>query len=168
MRSPGERTSPSAALAEVRAVYRDLAARPIERNCELRTQCCHFKLTGTTPYLTRGEALLAAHALKAKALLEHAWQVDVERTGVVPVDLGRGTYVGDVAHMRRSYSCLLNPANQTGIDDAVAPVICRLDGLLLRLLLKNLDCPFRREASEAGADQWENGIHEGRGGVSVS
>jgi len=65
MRSPGERTSPSAALAEVRAVYRDLAARPIERNCELRTQCCHFKLTGKTPYLTRGEALLAAHALKA-------------------------------------------------------------------------------------------------------
>ena len=65
MRPPGERTSPSAALAEVRAVYRDLAARPIERNCELRTQCCHFKLTGKTPYLTRGEALLAARAWKA-------------------------------------------------------------------------------------------------------
>ena len=52
-------------IAEVRAVYRDLAARPIERNCELRTQCCHFKLTGKTPYLTRGEALVAARALKA-------------------------------------------------------------------------------------------------------
>ena len=52
-------------LAEVRSVYRELAARPIERNCELRTQCCHFKLTGKTPYLTRGEALLAARALKA-------------------------------------------------------------------------------------------------------
>ena len=65
MRSSGGRTSPSAALAEVRAVYRDLAARPIERSCELRTQCCHFKLTGKTPYLTRGEALLAARAWKA-------------------------------------------------------------------------------------------------------
>lgn len=65
MRSLGGRPSPAAALAEVRAVYRDLAARPIERNCELRAQCCHFKLTGKTPYLTRGEALLAAHALKA-------------------------------------------------------------------------------------------------------
>ena len=52
-------------LAEVRAVYRDLAARPIERNCSLRTECCHFKLTGKTPYLTRGEALLAARALRA-------------------------------------------------------------------------------------------------------
>lgn len=52
-------------LAGVRAAYRELAARPIERNCELRAQCCHFKLTGKTPYLTRGEALLAARALKA-------------------------------------------------------------------------------------------------------
>jgi uncharacterized protein len=65
MRSLGGRPSPAAALEEVRQVYRDLAARPIERHCELRTQCCHFKLTGKTPYLTRGEALLAAHALKA-------------------------------------------------------------------------------------------------------
>jgi Fe-S-cluster containining protein len=60
-RAPVEEES----LAEVRAVYRDLAERPIERNCELRTECCHFKLTGRTPYLTRGEALLAAQALKA-------------------------------------------------------------------------------------------------------
>jgi Fe-S-cluster containining protein len=65
MRSAGARPSPAVALEEVRQVYRDLAARPIERACELRTQCCHFKLTGKTPYLTRGEALLAAHALKA-------------------------------------------------------------------------------------------------------
>jgi Fe-S-cluster containining protein len=65
MRSLGGRPSPAAALEEVRQVYRDLATRPIERHCELRTECCHFKLTGKTPYLTRGEALLAAHALKA-------------------------------------------------------------------------------------------------------
>ncbi|MFM8886942.1 MAG: YkgJ family cysteine cluster protein [Chthoniobacterales bacterium] len=52
-------------IAEVRSVYCDLAARPIERDCQLRTECCHFKLTGKTPYLTRGEAMLAARALKA-------------------------------------------------------------------------------------------------------
>jgi Fe-S-cluster containining protein len=56
---------PTTALNQVRQVYRDLAARPIERSCQLRTECCHFKLTGKTPYLTRGEALLAARALKA-------------------------------------------------------------------------------------------------------
>jgi Fe-S-cluster containining protein len=55
----------NAALAEVRAVYSDLAARPIDRRCMLRTECCHFKLTGLTPFLTKGEALLAAKALRA-------------------------------------------------------------------------------------------------------
>lgn len=53
------------ALAEVRAVYAALQDRPVERACTLRTGCCHFKLTGLTPYLTRGEALLAARALRA-------------------------------------------------------------------------------------------------------
>ena len=49
----------------VRAIYAELAARPIERACELRTECCHFKLTGRTPFLTKGEALTAAKALRA-------------------------------------------------------------------------------------------------------
>ena len=53
------------ALAQVRAIYAELAARPIERACTLRTECCHFKLTGRTPYLTKGEALTAAKALRA-------------------------------------------------------------------------------------------------------
>lgn len=54
-----------AAMAEVRAVYSELAMRPIERACVLRTECCHFAITGLTPYLTRGEALLAARAFRA-------------------------------------------------------------------------------------------------------
>src|SRR4051794_28580976 len=54
-----------ATLAEVRNVYVDLAQRPIERNCIRKTECCHFKLTGRTPYLTKGEALVAAKALHA-------------------------------------------------------------------------------------------------------
>jgi Fe-S-cluster containining protein len=49
----------------VRDIYRDLAQRPIERDCQLRTECCHFKLTGKTPYLTKGESLVAAQALRA-------------------------------------------------------------------------------------------------------
>jgi Fe-S-cluster containining protein len=64
-----------AALAEVRQVYIDLAQRPIERNCVRRTKCCHFKLTGRTPYLTKGEAIVAAKAFRAtgrKSLPEKA------------------------------------------------------------------------------------------------
>ena len=53
------------ALEEVRAVYADLSRRPVERNCVRLQECCHFKLTGRTPYLTKGEALLAAKALRA-------------------------------------------------------------------------------------------------------
>ncbi len=55
----------AAALAEVRAIYADLAARPVERACTLLTECCHFKRTGLTPFLTKGEAALAAKALRA-------------------------------------------------------------------------------------------------------
>jgi len=52
-------------LAQVRAVYTDLAARSVERNCLRRTECCQFHLTGKVPQLTRGEALLAAHSFRA-------------------------------------------------------------------------------------------------------
>ena len=52
-------------MTEVRRVFAELAARPIERQCLRRTECCQFKLTGLTPYLTKGEALVAARALRA-------------------------------------------------------------------------------------------------------
>jgi len=55
----------AAALAEVRAVYADLSRRPVERRCTLLTQCCQFKITGLTPYLTKGEALVAARGVRA-------------------------------------------------------------------------------------------------------
>ncbi|MDQ6624389.1 MAG: YkgJ family cysteine cluster protein, partial [Verrucomicrobiota bacterium] len=64
-----------AEMSEVRAIYAALDERPIERNCTRLQECCHFKLTGRTPYLTSGEALVAAQALKAtgrKSLPENA------------------------------------------------------------------------------------------------
>ena len=57
-----ERTS---ILAQVREIYARLAQRPIERNCLNRTECCRFRLTGRTPFLTRGEALVARSAARA-------------------------------------------------------------------------------------------------------
>lgn len=59
------RSNPSDPIAAVRAIYAELAARPIERGCIARTECCRFKLTGKTPYLTKGEALVAAKAWRA-------------------------------------------------------------------------------------------------------
>ena len=53
------------ATEDVRQVYAELAARPSERQCLRRSECCQFKLTGLIPYLTKGEALLAARAWRA-------------------------------------------------------------------------------------------------------
>ena len=64
---PKRRSEPDqhTALEDVRRVYADLAARPMDRQCTLRAECCHFRRTGLTPHLTKGEALLAARALRA-------------------------------------------------------------------------------------------------------
>lgn len=67
MKEPNELEKRERAVcAEIRAVYDELARRPIERNCLRRKECCHFKLTGRTPLLTKGEAALAARALRRK------------------------------------------------------------------------------------------------------
>lgn len=57
-------------LAEVAAIYQELARRPIHGNCIGRSTCCRFQLTGKTPYLTRGEAMLAARAWRASGRKE--------------------------------------------------------------------------------------------------
>lgn len=56
------------AIAKVMEVYEELERRPVERDCVRRTECCQFKLTGHVPYLTEGEALVAARALRAKGI----------------------------------------------------------------------------------------------------
>lgn len=64
------------AIAAVRAIYAELAARPIERSCTRLNECCRFRLTGRTPYLTRGEALVAATAVRASGRKELPASVD--------------------------------------------------------------------------------------------
>jgi Fe-S-cluster containining protein len=87
-------------VAEVRAIYAELAARPIERNCTRLTECCQFKLTGRTPFLTRGEALVAAKAVRASGRRELPEKTD----GTCP---------------------LLNPANGHCMIYADRPFGCR-------------------------------------------
>ena len=62
-------TIPEAQRA-TREVYRELEQRSFDRNCVNRTECCQFKLTGRTPMLTKGEALVAAAALRASGRRE--------------------------------------------------------------------------------------------------
>jgi Fe-S-cluster containining protein len=76
-----ERRDTEALFAEVRAVYSELEERPIERFCEGRTDCCRFKLTGQTPYLTRGEAYVAARAYRSMGKGE----IPVKKDGSCPM-----------------------------------------------------------------------------------
>ena len=46
-----------------RSLCRSSTQRPIERSCMRVNECCQFRLTGRTPYLTNGEALVAAKGL---------------------------------------------------------------------------------------------------------
>lgn len=50
---------------EVRAIYREWEQRPLERSCTGLGDCCRFRNTGRTPFLTKGEALVAAMAWRA-------------------------------------------------------------------------------------------------------
>jgi len=61
----GEDQQMAGAVAEVRQIYAELATRPIERSCTRLQACCRFRLTGRTPFLTKGEALVAAKACRA-------------------------------------------------------------------------------------------------------
>lgn len=63
--APAHKISTDEAVASTCAIYAELAARPIDRACTRIAECCHFRLTGRTPFLTKGEALTAAKALRA-------------------------------------------------------------------------------------------------------
>jgi Fe-S-cluster containining protein len=67
---------PADAIRQVREIYAEWEQRPLARNCTGRADCCRFRLTGRTPYLTRGEALVAARA----------WQAAGHKALVAPAD----------------------------------------------------------------------------------
>jgi hypothetical protein len=62
---PAGRDTFDTASRATRAIYADLEKQPVQRDCVRRTECCQFKLTGRTPMLTAGEALVVAAGLRA-------------------------------------------------------------------------------------------------------
>jgi len=57
--------APDDVSRQVQEIYVEWQQRPIQRNCTGLGDCCRFRQVGHTPYLTRGEALVAAKAWKA-------------------------------------------------------------------------------------------------------
>jgi Fe-S-cluster containining protein len=66
----------SEAIREVLEIYAEWERRPIERRCIGLADCCRFRLVGHTPYLTKGEALVAARAWKSAGRREVATPSD--------------------------------------------------------------------------------------------
>ena len=64
------------AACQVRGIYAEWRQYPLDRACTGIADCCRFRLTGRTPYLTRGEALVAARA----------WRAAGRKEVIVPVD----------------------------------------------------------------------------------
>jgi Fe-S-cluster containining protein len=110
---------------EVKAIYAELDKRPLERSCQMRTQCCHFRLTGRTPFLTLGEALFAAQGVRAsgrKLLKAHP-------EGACPL-LGKENRCSIYAH--RPFGCrthFCQPAGGMYPRKHIADLIHRLEAL---------------------------------------
>lgn len=91
-------------IRQVRGIYAELAQRPIERACTQLTECCRFRLTGRTPFLTRGEALVAATALRASGRK----QLPTSTDGTCPMlhrETGRCVIYADRPFGCRSHFC---------------------------------------------------------------
>ena len=122
--------SVSEILAQVRAVYQDLVKRPLQRNCVARTECCQFQLTGLTPHLTKGEALLAAKAYRATGRRSFPEEDD----GVCPMlkrDTGRCLIYADRPFGCRTHFCEAAGGPYPRKD--VVDLIRRLEDLDVRL-----------------------------------
>lgn len=135
----------SNALAEVRAIYQELARRPVQRNCIARTECCQFQLTGQTPHLTKGEALLAAKAFRATGRKELPEAED----GVCPLlkrETGRCMIYADRPFGCRTHFC--EAAGGPYSRKEVIDLIRRLEDLDARL---RGDGPRKIEAAVADA-----------------
>jgi len=117
-------------LTEVRAVYHDLSRRPATRGCMARTECCQFQLTGLTPHLTKGEALLAARAFRATGRKEFPDMED----GICPLlkrATGRCLIYADRPFGCRTHFC--DAAGGPYARKEVVDLIRRLEDLDVRL-----------------------------------
>ena len=132
-------------LAEVRAIYQELAKRPVQRHCLARTECCQFQFTGLTPHLTKGEALLAAKAFRASGRRELPEKEDGS-CPMLKADTGRCMIYADRPFGCRTHFC--EAAGGPYARKEVVDLIRRLEDLDVRL---RGDGPRKIEAAVADA-----------------
>lgn len=106
-------------LQEVREVYQKLEERPLDRQCQSTTRCCRFRLTGQTPFLTRGEALLARSA--AKAAGRRKWPVPADGSCPLLGAEGKCSIYADRPFACRTHFCAAagGPAPRREVRDLI-------------------------------------------------
>jgi uncharacterized protein len=122
-------TATTAAREEIMAIYREVEARALPRQCVARTTCCQFRITGRTPMLTRGEALFAATGVRASGRKK----LTAKEDGSCPL-LGRDGRCTIYAH--RPFGCRTHFCEAAGgmyPRKHVADLIQRLEALDERL-----------------------------------
>jgi Fe-S-cluster containining protein len=129
VRPNDQRSVADEVAAEVRVIYQELAARPIQRSCTQQTECCRFRLTGRTPFLTKAEALVAARAIRASGRTKLPSRTD----GACPLlgDTGRC-----MIYEGRPFGCRTHFCPAAGGPYArkeVSDLIHRLEDLSLKL-----------------------------------
>ena len=145
------------ALRVTRAIYSEIDRRPVQRDCVRRTECCQFKLTGRTPMLTAGEALVVAAALRASGRRSFPDSTDAT-TGRCPMlDLAGRCLIYDA----RPFGCRTHFCAAAGgpyTRDEVRDLVRRLEtldaqlggdgphalGIAVELALQILERPQRR------------------------
>ena len=136
-------------LAGLRTIYEEVEARPLPRQCELRTGCCQFRLTGKTPVVTRVEALLAAQGVRAAGRKKLVARAD----GACPM-LGKEGKCGIYAH--RPFGCRTHFCAAAGGPyprQHVADLIHRMEALDERLGWHEGSRPFEPALADA-LKQW--------------
>lgn len=138
----------NAALHEVREVYAEVTKRSLPRSCIKRTQCCHFRQTGCTPLLTKGEALLAAAGVRASGRTAIKQHPDgacplLDKDGRCTIYLNRpfgcrthfcaaagGIYprkhITDLIHRLEALDEKLGGAGSRPLEPAVASALCEI------------------------------------------
>ena len=107
-------------IREVMGIYADWEKRPIQRNCTGVADCCRFRLVGHTPYLTKGEALVAAKAWKAAGRREVVVPQDGSCPFLHPVSGKCGIYQGRPFGCRTHFcDAAGGPAQRSEVRDLI-------------------------------------------------
>lgn len=108
-----------AAVSQVREIYAEWERRPLPRNCTGLADCCRFKLTGRTPYLTRGEALVAARAWKAAGRKDVVVPADGSCPMLHPTTGQCRIYAGRPFGCRTHFCAAAGPAPRAAVRDLI-------------------------------------------------